>query len=73
MDRKYENGFTIINNSSKYNFYKIRVCRKAMKKKSDTYIRYECDVWYKGREDSRPMLMIISEQTIDEILENINK
>ena len=74
MDRKYENGFTIINNSSKSTIYKIKVLRKAKKSKSDTCIYYDCDVWHKGREDGWPMLMVIGEPTIDEIviLNNIN-
>ena len=70
MVRKYENGFTIINNSDKYNIYKIRIYKKAMKRKSDTCTVYLCDVWYKDRKDGWPMLLKIDEPYLDEILEN---
>ena len=70
-NRKYENGFEIINEKGLklcgvINFYKLVIERKAKPRKTDDCARYICDVFNnKGKFSG---CFILKETTIDAIL-----
>lgn len=73
MNRKYQNNQEIINTKGikmegAYEFYKIRIIRKAKPNKNDIYINYYVAVYYK-KEDTYGITWIMTEKTIDEIAE----
>lgn len=85
MERKYDNGFEIINETNNYQFYLIKIVRKEKSRKCDTCPRYHCHVWF-TKEDyelgeikdefgttTKAMSIIIKESTIDNILNGLNK
>lgn len=74
MERKYKNGFEIVNTKNLkiigQVFIKIVIYRKAIKRKKDTCVRYECDVYF---QEDFPMLITLEETTLNEIIEELNK
>ena len=69
MERKINNGDTLVCKNNCYNFTKIVILRKAKSSKKNPENMYLCDVWLK--DSDTPSMWYITESRLLDISDNL--